>query len=53
MLVEASIDRARRSGHDRFWLSTGMHNEIAQALYEKLGGDAKPLGDKNYWWELT
>jgi hypothetical protein len=29
-----------------------MHNETAQALYESLGGDRKPLGDVNYWWDL-
>ncbi len=27
-------------------------NETAQALYESLGGDRKPLGDVNYWWDL-
>lgn len=53
MLVEAAIAHARRQGHSRFWLSTGAHNEIAQRLYESMGGDRKPLGDVNYWWELT
>lgn len=53
MLVGAAMDLARRSGHQKFWLSTGGHNEIAQALYESLGGDRKPRGDVNYWWELS
>ena len=52
MLVEASMTIARQRGCSRFWLSTGGHNEIAQALYERLGGDRKPLGDVNYWWQL-
>jgi ribosomal protein S18 acetylase RimI-like enzyme len=43
---------AHRHGCDRFWLSTGGHNEGAQALYESLGGERKPLGDVNYWWRL-
>ena len=33
-------------------LSTGGHNKTAQALYESLRGDRKPLGDVNYWWDL-
>ncbi len=52
-LVEASMSHARARGHSRFWLSTGGHNEAAQALYDSLGGDRKPLGDVNYWWELS
>ena len=44
---------ARRRGSTKLWLSTGGHNEIAQALYESLGGDRKPLGDVNYWWDLA
>jgi hypothetical protein len=36
----------------RFWLSTGGHNETVQALDESLGGDLKPLGDVNYWWNV-
>lgn len=43
----------RRHGSTRLWLSTGGHNETAQALYESLGGDRKPLGDVNYWWDLA
>ena len=43
---------ARARGSSRFWLSTGGHNEVAQAVYESLGGDRKPLGDVNYWWDL-
>ena len=52
LLVSESMAVARRRGCSRFWLSTGGHNEVAQALYESLGGDRKPLGDVNYWWEL-
>lgn len=51
-LVTESMELGRRRGSTRFWLSTGGHNETAQALYESLGGDRKPLGDVNYWWEL-
>jgi len=47
------MDLARRRGSTRFWLSTGGHNNIAQSLYESLGGVCKPNGDVNYWWELT
>jgi hypothetical protein len=43
---------ARERGSTKFWLSTGGHNEIAQSLYASLGGDRKPLGDVNYWWDL-
>ena len=35
-----------------FFFSRGAHNETAQALYEWLGGDRKPLGDVDYWWDL-
>ena len=52
MLVEASMSIARQRGCSKFWLSTGGHNDVAQALYERLGGERKPLGDVNYWWEL-
>lgn len=52
MLVEAAIECARRLGCSKFWLSTGGHNDAAQALYDRLGGDRKPDGDVNYWWEL-
>lgn len=52
MLVEASMSIARQRGCSRFWLSTGGHNEAAQALYERLGGVRKPQGDVNFWWEL-
>lgn len=51
-LVTEAMAHARRCGSTRFWLSTGGHNEAAQALYESLGGDRKPLGDVNYWWTL-
>ena len=51
-LVTAAIDLGRRRGSTRFWLSTGGHNDAAQALYASLGGGRKPLGDVNYWWEL-
>jgi GNAT superfamily N-acetyltransferase len=53
LLVEASIAIARRTGCTRFWLSTGGHNEVAQALYDRLGGVRKPQGEVNYWWELA
>jgi ribosomal protein S18 acetylase RimI-like enzyme len=52
MLVEASMSIARQRGCSRFWLSTGGHNAAAQALYESLGGDRKPAGDVNFWWEI-
>lgn len=42
-------DGGHHNHHQRSWLSTGGHNEAAQALYESLGGDRKPLGDVNYW----
>ncbi len=51
LIIEA-MNVARRRGSTKFWLSTGGHNETAQALYESLGGDRKPLGDVNYWWVL-
>lgn len=51
-LVRAAMDWSRERGATKFWLSTGGHNEVAQALYEHLGGDRKPLGDVNYWWPL-
>lgn len=51
-LVTEAMDLARRRGSTKFWLSTGGHNETAQALYESLGGDRKPLGDVNFWWDL-
>jgi ribosomal protein S18 acetylase RimI-like enzyme len=51
-LVTEAMTVARRCGSTKFWLSTGGHNEIAQALYESLEGDRKPLGDVNYWWDL-
>lgn len=52
-LVTTAMDTARARGSAKFWLSTGGHNEIAQALYASLGGDRKPLGDVNYWWNLV
>ena len=51
-LIAEAMVVARQRGSTKFWLSTGGHNEIAQALYESLGGDRKPLGDVNYWWDL-
>jgi len=51
-LVDAAMELGRVRGSTRFWLSTGGHNDVAQALYESLGGDRKPNGDVNYWWEL-
>jgi ribosomal protein S18 acetylase RimI-like enzyme len=51
-LVTEAMNLARGLGSTKFWLSTGGHNESAQALYESLGGDRKPLGDVNYWWDL-
>ena len=51
-LVTTAMAIARGRGSSKFWLSTGGHNETAQALYESLGGDRKPLGDVNYWWDL-
>lgn len=51
-LVTEAMTLARGRGSTKFWLSTGGHNETAQALYESLGGDRKPLGDVNYWWQL-
>lgn len=52
-LVNEAMNVASRRGSTKFWLSTGAHNESAQALYESLGGDRKPLGDVNYWWDLA
>ncbi len=51
-LMTEAMALARRNGSTKFWLSTGAHNETAQALYETLGGDRKPFGDVNYWWTL-
>ncbi len=51
-LVTEAMNLGRGRGSTKFWLSTGGHNESAQALYESLGGDRKPLGDVNYWWDL-
>ena len=51
LIIEA-MTRARSRGSTKFWLSTGGHNETAQALYESLGGARKPLGDVNFWWDL-
>lgn len=51
-LVTEAMTLARRRGSAKLWLSTGGHNETAQALYESLGGDRKPLGDVNFWWDL-
>lgn len=53
MLVERSMTLARERGASRFWLSTGGHNDVAQALYDSLGGERKRLGDVNYWWNLS
>ena len=51
-LVAEAMTVARRRHSTRFWLSTGGHNATAQALHESLGGDRKPLGDVNYWWDI-
>jgi len=51
-LITAAMTLARQRGSTKFWLSTGAHNQTAQALYEALEGDRKPLGDVNYWWDL-
>lgn len=51
-LVEQAMKLGGSRGSTRFWLSTGGHNEGAQALYDSMGGDRKPLGDVNYWWQL-
>jgi len=51
-LITEAMTLARSRGSTKFWLSTGGHNETAQAFYESLGGDRKPLGDVNYWWDL-
>ena len=45
-LVTEAMNLARRRGSDG-------HNEPAQALYGSLGGDLKPLGNVNYWWDLV
>lgn len=52
LLTEAAMQLGQHRGPSRFWLSTGGHNEGAQALYDELGGDRKPPGDVNYWWQL-
>ena len=52
-LVTEAMNLARVRGSTRFWLSTGGHNETAQALYESLRGVRKPLGDVNFWWDLV
>lgn len=51
-LITEAMSVARRRGSTKFWLSTGGHNTTAQALYLSLGGDRKPLGDVNFWWDL-
>ncbi len=51
-LVTEAMALARRRGSTRLWLSTGGHNDTAQALYESLGGDRRRRGDVNYWWVL-
>lgn len=51
-LVTEAMNLARLRGSTKFWLSTGGHNETAQALYKSLGGARRPLGDVNYWWQL-
>jgi ribosomal protein S18 acetylase RimI-like enzyme len=51
-LVTEAMNLARVRGSTKFWLSTGGQNEAAQALYESLRGDRKPLGDVNFWWDL-
>ena len=51
-LVKEAMALARRRHSTKFWLSTGGHNEVAQAFYGSLDGDRKPSGDVNYWWDL-
>ena len=51
-LVKEAMELGVVRGSTKFWLSTGGHNEVAQALYASLDGDRKPLGDVNYWWDL-
>ena len=51
-LVRQAMALARARGSTRFWLSTGGHNDGAQALYESMDGVRKPQGDVNYRWEL-
>ena len=51
LIIEA-MTLARSCDSTKFWLSTGGHNETAQALYESLDGDRKPRGDINYSWNL-
>ena len=51
-LITEAMAIARRRGSTKFWLSTGGHNTTAQSLYVALGGDRKPLGDVNFWWNL-
>jgi ribosomal protein S18 acetylase RimI-like enzyme len=51
-LITQAMALARRRGSTKLWLSTGGHNHGAQALYGSLGGERKPLGDVNYWWDL-
>ena len=52
-LVTAAMNLARVRGSTKFWLSTGGHNETAQALYGSLRGVRKSLGDVNFWWDLV
>ncbi len=51
-LVSEAMTLGRSRGSTKFWLSTGAHNEAAQALYESMAGVRKPLGDVNYWWDI-
>ncbi|MDX2380314.1 MAG: GNAT family N-acetyltransferase [Acidimicrobiia bacterium] len=51
-LISQAMALARSNDSTRFWLSTGGHNEVAQTLYDSLGGERKQLGDVNYWWTL-
>jgi len=51
-LLRRAMALARAKGSTRLWLSTGGHNDGAQALYDSLEGVRKPQGDVNYWWEL-
>jgi hypothetical protein len=52
----ANVDRFEEPEaflRDSHSFAVGAHNETAQALYESLHGDRKPLGDVNFWWDLT
>ena len=58
-LITEAMTLARSRGSTKFWLSTGGHNETAQALYESLGGSfshpARRRAQSSVaagWWEV-